>query len=342
MEMDRIDRMMDIIDFMETAPFISKQVASGEYYFLDLHPKQGTPGTVVCGGLERCTPDYRIERTRFRYHSVEYVVAGRGELGVNGKRFPLRPGMLFYYSPATPHEIATDPEQPLVKYFVDFCGPRFTRRLRRHPLSAHEPRILRSSTRIGDLFDQLQHNGRGTGLHAQAVCACLLELLLLDVAEHALSPEDAESPAQATYQRSRALIEARFLDLRTLRDIAEASHVNAPYLCRLFKRYGSEPPYQFLVRLKMRHAADLLSGPQALIKQAAKATGFTDPYHFSRVFKKVYGASPRAFLACRILQTPPLAAPRTDPSAENPAETPRRLRAVGRAKPPLPRKRLSY
>jgi len=301
--MDRIDRMMDIIDFMETAPFISKQVATGEYYFLDLHPKQGTPGAVVCGGLERCTPDYRIDRARFRYHSVEYVVAGRGELRVNGKRFPLRPGVLFYYSPATPHEIATESALPLVKYFVDFRGLRFTRLLRNHPLSAHEPRLLSSSARTGDLFDQLQRNGRGAGLRTQAVCACLLELLLLDVAEHALSPGDAESPAQATYQRCRALVETRFLDLHTLGDIADACHINAPYLCRLFKRYGAEPPYQFLLRMKMRHAADLLGGQQALIKQAAKATGFADPYHFSRVFKKVYGVSPRDFLACRSSRT---------------------------------------
>ncbi len=297
--MDRIDRIMDIIDFMATASFISKQVASGEYYFLDLYPKRGAAGTVVCGGLERCAPDYRIARDRFRYHSVEYVVSGQGELGVNGKRFPLRSGAIFLYGPSTPHEIVTDPAHPLVKYFIDFCGPRFTRLLRDHPLSAHEPRWPVSASRIGELFGLLQRSGRGAGGTTQAVCACLLEILLLQTSERALVPDDAESPAQTTYQRCRTLIEERFLELNTLRDTAEACHINAPYLCRLFKRYGSEPPYRYLIRLKMRHAADLLSGPHALIKQAAGVTGFEDPYHFSRVFKKVYGSSPRDFLARR-------------------------------------------
>ena len=281
---------------MKSASFISKQVVSGEYYFLNLRPEKGAAGTVVCGGQERCDPHYRIVRNSFKFHSIEYVAAGQGELGVNGERFPLRPGAIFYYSPTTSHEIATDPAQPLDKYFVDFCGPRFTRLLKRHPLASHEPCYLGSAPRIREIFADLQQSGRNTGPHTQGICGCLLELLILQVAENALSQDDAESPAQHTFQRCRQLIESRFLALHTLNDLAEACHINAPYLCRLFKRYGTESPYQMLIRLKMRYATDLLNGSPALIKQVAKATGFADPYHFSRVFKKVYGVSPRTFL----------------------------------------------
>jgi len=294
--MDRIDRLMDIIDFMKTATFLSKQVLSGEYFFLNLSPEKGAHGTVVCGGIERCDPRYRMARNRFKYHSIEYVSSGHGALLVNGQRFPLRAGAVFYYGPTTPHEIVTDPHRPLVKHFVDFCGPRFTRLLRQHPLAGHSPCYFASASRIRDLFAQLQQSGRDTGSRAPDICACLLELLILQVAENALSQDDAESPARQTYQRCRDLIEGRFMELHTLGDVAEASHSDATYLCRLFKRYGAESPYQMLVRLKMRLAADLLNGPGARIKQVAKAAGFADPYHFSRVFKKTYGASPSAFL----------------------------------------------
>ena len=271
-------------------------MVSGEYYFLNLRPEKGTPGAVVCGGQERCDPLYRIERNSFKYHSIEYVAAGQGELGVNGKRFPLRPGAVFYYGPATAHRIVTDPLQPLDKFFVDFFGPRFTRLLKKHPLARHEPCYLSPTLRINEIFMSLQKSGRNAGLHTQSICDCLLELLILQVAENALSQDDAESSAQRTYQRCRQLIASQFLAVHTLNDIAEACHINAPYLCRLFKRYGAESPYQMLIRLKMRYATDLLNGSPALIKQVAKATGFADPYHFSRVFKKVYGVSPRDFL----------------------------------------------
>ena len=282
---------------MKSASFISEQVLFGEYYYLNLHPAKDTPGTVVCGGLEQCDPHYRIARARFRFHSIEYVLAGKGELITHDHRLPLRPGAIFYYSPTTPHEIITDSQQPLVKYFVDFCGSRFTHLLKRHPLTGHTPCYSASTSQLHDLFAQLQQHGRDTGLHTQAVCACLLELLILQTADHALTRNDTESPAHQTYQRCRELIEQRFLEWRTLSDIATACHINAPYLCRLFKRYGTESPYQLLIRLKMRHAADRLNVSAPLIKQTAEAIGFTDPYHFSRVFKKVYGISPKTFLA---------------------------------------------
>jgi len=281
---------------MQSASFLSQQVLSGEYYFLNLHPEKGTAGTVVCGGRERCDPHYRIARNRFKYHSIEYVVSGQGELIVGGRRFPLRTGAIFYYSPATAHEIITDPAQPLDKYFVDFCGARFTRLLKDHPLACHAPCYVSPTLRISDLFGDLQQSGRNTGSRTPGICGCLLELLILRVADNALSQDDAESSAQRTYQRCRQLIESRCLTLHALNDIADACHVNAPYLCRLFKRYGAESPHHMLIRLKMRHATDLLNGAPALIKQVAKATGFADPYHFSRVFKKVYGVSPLTFL----------------------------------------------
>ncbi|MCP4450095.1 MAG: hypothetical protein GY809_01430, partial [Planctomycetes bacterium] len=49
---------------------------------------------------------------------------GRGELVLKGKTFPLVAGAVFAYGPDIPHVITSDPKDRLVKYFVDFQGPR--------------------------------------------------------------------------------------------------------------------------------------------------------------------------------------------------------------------------
>lgn len=81
--------------------------------------------------------------------------------------------------------------------------------------------------------------------------------------------------------------------------MAQECHVDAAYLCRLFRRYGHQSPYQYVLRLKMNAAAELLQKPDALVKQTAKQIGFSDPFHFSRAFKSVFGLAPDAFRRLR-------------------------------------------
>jgi AraC-like DNA-binding protein len=49
----------------------------------------------------------------------------------------------------------------------------------------------------------------------------------------------------------------------------------------------------------MNLAAERLRDPGSLVKQVAAALGFSDPFHFSRAFKSVFGLSPEAFRRLR-------------------------------------------
>ena len=43
----------------------------------------------------------------------------------------------------------------------------------------------------------------------------------------------------------------------------------------------------------MKHAYELLKKPDILIKEVALKTGFSDYYHFFKVFKERFGISPK-------------------------------------------------
>jgi AraC-like DNA-binding protein len=75
--------------------------------------------------------------------------------------------------------------------------------------------------------------------------------------------------------------------------------VDAAYLCRLFQRHDHQSPYQFLMHLKMKLAAEWLQQPGALVKQVAERAGFSDQFHFSRAFKSVLGVAPDIFRRMR-------------------------------------------
>ncbi len=279
--------------------FFSKAVAQARRFYLDLHPRRQTPLAVVCGGLEHCTADYAIARESFPFYSIEYVLRGRGALKLGRHPCDLRPGCLFAYGPGIAHHITSDPDDPLVKYFVDFKGTEAVRLLASCKLAPGHVSKVFPAQALQPLFDEIIQAGSLPRRGGAALCRKLLECLALRIDGARAPMEGAETLAFATYQHCRQFVETHFRRLRTLEQIAGECHVNHAYLCRLFQRYDQQTPYQYLIRLKMNFAAEQLQQRNALVKQIAEQAGFTDPFHFSRVFTTVFGVSPAAFRRLR-------------------------------------------
>jgi AraC-like DNA-binding protein len=275
--------------------FFSGDVAEARRFYLDLNPPRHGPLAVVCGGVEHCTPDYTIQRSSFAYYSIEYVARGRGQVKLNRRSAPLQPGRLFSYGPGVRHQICGDAADPLVKYFVDFAGAGAAGLLRSCGLAPGSVSEVFPATALQPLFDELIQAGLQARGESVKLCAKLLECLTLRIISARAPLEGSDTLAFATFQRCRQHIERNWLRLRTLEQIAAECHLNKAYLCRLFRRFDSQTPGQYLVRLKMNFAAERLHQPGVLVKQVAEEAGFPDPFHFSRVFRSALGLSPSAF-----------------------------------------------
>jgi AraC-like DNA-binding protein len=279
-----------------TPDFFSAQVRDARRFCFDLKPTVGEHRLrVVCGGLERCSADYRIERATFRYYSLEYVVGGRGTLTLNDVTQPLGPGDLFTYGPRVKHVIASDARQPLHKYFIDFSGARAAALLRDCGLAPGTVAQTAAPQAIAKLLGDLIDAAEGHGPRRQAICALILEQVLLTIAETTIPARSLGSRSFATFQACRAYIVAHHLRLTDLGPVTAACDVDVSYLCRLFQRFDRQGPYRFLMNLRMTAAAQLLGRPGVLVKAVAEQMGFSDQFHFSRAFRRVHGVSPRDF-----------------------------------------------
>lgn len=78
-------------------------------------------------------------------------------------------------------------------------------------------------------------------------------------------------------------------------DIAQAVHqlpLCSDHFRRLFKEDTGQTPVQYLLRIRVDYAKELFKNSTLNVKSVAQMCGFDDPYYFSRVFKKLTGASP--------------------------------------------------
>lgn len=279
--------------------YFSKQVHEAHRFYLDAHGDATKRLAVVCGGCEHVDDIYRINRHNFPFHGIEFVARGAGTLTLADKTIPLLPGRVFTYGPGVPHVITSDASDPLVKYFVSSTGREIEPLLVRHDLGPGTFVQVASPEAILRVFEDLVANGSSGSRFAPLICATLVELLVLKIAESTLAEAASQTPAFATYQTCREFIRENYLRFKTLDNIAKACHVDEAYLCRLFKRFDSQSPYQYLMQLKMAVAARRLHYEGKLVKEVAYELGFSDPFHFSRAFKNVFGLSPTTFRKLR-------------------------------------------
>ena len=279
--------------------FFSAQVVEARRFYHHLSPVSEAALAVVCAGYEQCSAEYLIEREKFPYYSLEFVSHGSGAVWLDGLESRLHPGVAFTYGPGVPHRISVAPDNPLGKYFVDFVGKRSAALLHESGLKLGSVVNVSSLSDLQETFEALLRDGSSGAAHANALCAKLLEYLLEKIKASTRTNGKAHSLAEKNYERCRLYMQRHYARLMTIESVANECEIDKAYLCRLFKRFDSQTPYQYLIKQKMDRAATMLENAELLVSEVALSLGYADPFLFSRAFKSVFGIPPSEFRSLR-------------------------------------------
>jgi AraC family transcriptional regulator len=117
-----------------------------------------------------------------------------------------------------------------------------------------------------------------------------------------MSPWDpANPPAEAGGLSRRALlraqgyIEAHLGEPLRLDDIARAAHLSRAHFARAFRVSTGESVMRYVCRLRMEQAKALLIGSEHSIAEISAMLGFSHHSHFTRLFRREIGVTPRLF-----------------------------------------------
>jgi AraC-like DNA-binding protein len=78
-------------------------------------------------------------------------------------------------------------------------------------------------------------------------------------------------------------------------DLAEIVQLSASHFTRAFKETFGETPIGYVARRRMLYAQDLMLKSGERLSQIALTCGHCDQSHFTRVFRRKVGMSPRAW-----------------------------------------------
>lgn len=270
--------------------------AASRYAFFDSKPDSVSAalGRLVLCGFEETLPSYQLQREGFPCYALEFVVAGRGRLQLQGQSYQLLAGSAFAYGPNIAHEITSDAKKPLEKYFINlqFEGAEFANGAAPFPVGTCRQEL--PTHRIGALIEGMIED-EVLNRPNPAIQRASLELIFQLLQANELCEHGPRGVAYESYQKVRRYFEQHYTQAGTVTEFAQQLNLDSAYLTRLFGRFASESPHRFLTRLRLNRASQLLLHHDLQIQEVAQAVGYADAFNFSTRFKAYYGSSPRAF-----------------------------------------------
>ena len=78
-------------------------------------------------------------------------------------------------------------------------------------------------------------------------------------------------------------------------DVSGEVNISPYYFSKIFKEETGENFIEYLTRIRMEKAKELLKKPEISVKEAGLQSGYTDPNYFSRIFKKQTDMTPSEY-----------------------------------------------
>lgn len=269
---------------------LSPQIESARYANFPWAERTGSD--VFMAGYEECAPDYRIKRGAFPFWILEFVVGGIGFFKEGGQRQALGHGSIFCYGPGMEFEFWNEAERPFKKYFLVAGGATCPPSWLAAGLFYGKVRQIKNVASVVTIFDQILQEGEAPDQQSPAITQSLQELLLALIQRHQGIGAKVVSGSRKAYELTMELLQRDYRQLNSLADLAERTGYSAEYLCRIFRKYHGDSPYQVLTQRKMTAAWLMLRDGHFQVNSVARELGYEDPLHFSRVFRRIMRCAP--------------------------------------------------
>lgn len=273
--------------------------------------------------------DYRVPPRVIYDHEIIYVLKGQCDYMIEGQPFQLRAGDVHLMPPHVRHSCRV-PTGQVFHYFAVHFDPFYMgeeldfsaddvylqhdyQRLDRIP--DREDLAERPSTEWGEVsFPYVMSVREPTAFailfrrmlnaftakrygYPLVLRSCLLEILSL-MTSNIVIEEGVERPSfpmRTEISQVIANMETHYSEPLHLEGLAESVFLAPNYLRNLFKQATGRTPVEYLTLLRVSKAKEMLLKEQFSIGEIAEKVGYSDIHHFSKLFKKIEGLSPKHY-----------------------------------------------
>jgi YesN/AraC family two-component response regulator len=204
----------------------------------------------------------------------------------------------------TPQLVISDVMMPVMN------GVELAQKIKKNPGTAAIPVLLLTAKNA----EEHQLEGLATGANDYIVKPFSLEVLLQKIKNQlkeqkrkpvpqvtiVSSDIPAENPEQKWLQQVLAVVESNIGNAEfSVKDLARSVGMSRAGLYKKMLGFAGKSPVEFIIKVRIERAKQLLIQQQLTVAEVAYEVGFTDPKYFAKTFKKDTGILPSAFAAAQ-------------------------------------------
>lgn len=228
------------------------------------------------------------------YARLYCMEAGRACVTHHSRRFDLRPGGLHVIPANTVVRLHCD-RQATISYLhftAVLPGGMDLFDFLRCPFALQPKSFRRIVRQMNETIRALQGSRPGKIFEVKGL---VLQLLSPFLAASDLTVLNRQQKNMERFSPVLQYIDANLHCRITLAELAGLLHLEPTYFSHQFADTLGLSPMRYVLRRRVERAQRILWNTEAPLKTVAQQLGFTDAFHFSKTFKRIFGLSPSRF-----------------------------------------------
>lgn len=234
---------------------------------VDLHPL--LVGHYQCPGSNKFGPHIRP------YYIIHFVLNGTGTLINERGSHSVSKGEMFIIRTGENTTYIADKKEPWEYTWIGFSGSRTS-------LFDNAPDVIKTPAELDrKLYEYVKRGDKSPEIFLS---------ILYELIYHIFAADDNE-PRDERIRYVHRYIKYNYMDHITIDTLSAEFGFERSYLYRIFKKRYGIGPKEYLTRIRLENAKDLLTRGYS-VAECAYMVGYSDAFSLSRAYKKCYGVPP--------------------------------------------------
>jgi AraC-like DNA-binding protein len=230
------------------------------------------------------------------YFEIELVTSGHGYQMINGKKYPMKPGMFYILAPSDNHKFFI--QKNITVWNISFTHSFLPENFSYAFAQKKEDLIFFLDEEELNFVSQIFINAQKEHIHKPKLSDVLLNQslsLLLTIIMRKGDLLIEREQQNAPILDAISYVKLHYTQNPSRELVAQHCHLNASYLSSAFKNVTGKTFSDYLIDLKISHAKKLLRHTSESIMLIAQNSGFESICNFNRTFKKKTQLSPSEY-----------------------------------------------